>query len=109
MCLGVAHRGNQDEGDWFNERVDFFNSYQDLVKEAEENKTLVEDQGQGGYRSLLNWIGMHLMATQCSNKGAVIEWVLVPFIVEEDEPEFLSNENATSDPQVEVQSDDEEL
>jgi hypothetical protein len=38
-----------------------------------------------------------LMATQCGNQGAVIQWILVPFIVEEEIPSTESS-NATEAP-----------
>lgn len=162
MCLGVARRGELDEDDWFGERTEFNDSYEDLFDDEDTDATYSETKGEGEddkehtttksgdegqveearpssdkgdivkpegkesrddkvlakpplsdkdgfvelegeesrkmlqekdeaddedvddhYPSLLYWLGKQLMATRCDNKGAVVEWVLVPFIIEE--------------------------
>jgi hypothetical protein len=131
MCLGVARRGNLDEEDWFGERKEFHESYNEdpfLNEEEDDAKTgnkdmenlqegpsEVEGERTKGQRSLLYWMGKQLMATRCSNEGAVIEWILVPFIVEDEEEVDSSSSNSTHEPTVIVtkedpnQSEDEEL
>jgi hypothetical protein len=113
MCLGVAHRGKLDEEDWFGEREEFFESYEDLDEELEDT-----EEEDTEYQSLLYWLGKQLMTTRCSNEGAVIKWTLVPFIVEEEEEEEEEEESAEEESNdssseniadVEVESDDEEL
>jgi hypothetical protein len=99
MCLGVARRGVLDEEDWFGQREEFWKSYEDDEQDNNDNQNKTEVLGPGEHRSLVYWYGKHLMATRCSNEGAVIEWVLVPFIVEDGESGSVSN----------VESDDEEL
>jgi hypothetical protein len=125
MCFGVARRGELDEDDWFGERKEFMESYEDidddeewplatnppdcesegdgppmaeegdaevagedeesrkLLQEAEDEEGLDVEGLEDEFPTLLHWMGKQLMATRCSNRGAVIEWVLVPFIVEE--------------------------
>ena len=104
MCLGVAYRGEQDEKDWFKERDEFFESYEDPEDEEHSERDANETESNAaaddaphatneteasldndGYEPLVYWLGKQLMATKCSNEGAVIEWVLVPFIVEEED------------------------
>jgi len=112
MCLGVAQRGGKDEDDWFGEREEFFESYEDLDEELEDT-----EEEDTEYQSLLYWLGKQLMTTRCSNEGAVIKWTLVPFIVEEEEEEEEeesaeeeSNDSSSENiADVEVESDDEEL
>jgi hypothetical protein len=182
MCLGVARRGDLDEDDWFGERSEFWESYEDLddedilgtnethdkdilgTNETERNATESgrEDQEEdpplpekGGVKlsgeestnddsngtesgregveepplsekdgvdleeeksrkmmqeeddednedlddgppSLLYWLGKQLMATRCDNEDAVIEWVLVPFIIEEKEDGTATTNSTTA-------------
>lgn len=134
MCLGVARRGHSDEEDWFGERTEFDESYEDIDDEQhddvnasdtknedeetpefknEPEMVQVDEESRNRFQemddddeeslndefpSLLHWMGMHLMATSCSNKGAVIEWVLVPFIIEEtkDGSDAVDATNATN-------------
>mmetsp|Transcript_57420 Transcript_57420/g.66319 ORF Transcript_57420/g.66319 Transcript_57420/m.66319 type:complete len:778 (+) Transcript_57420:162-2495(+) len=108
MCLGVAHRGNLDEEDWFGEREEFFESYEDLDIELEGI-----DEQDVEYESLLYWLGQRIMTTRCSNEGAVIKWTLVPFIVEEEhsgeEEKSTTDSSSENNADIVVESDDEEL
>ena len=106
MCLGVAKRGSLDEEDWFNEREDFLKSYEEEEQDDKDNQKETEVLDSDGHKSLIYWYGKHLMATKCSNEGAVIEWVLVPFIVEEVDNDSLSNETDVAENET---SEDEEL
>jgi len=113
MCLGVAQRGGKDEDDWFGEREEFFESYEDLDEELEAIEEEDADGG-GGYPSLLYWLGKHLMTTRCSNEGAVVKWTLVPFIVEEQSDEEQNsdeeaNDDSTPEDSIDAESEDEEL
>ena len=51
----------------------------------EDGEDLVPDNLDDleGLPQLHKWNGMQLVSTQCSNKNAVIEWIYVPFIIEE--------------------------
>lgn len=102
MCLGIARRGDLDEEDWFGEREDFFESYEDL----DEDIGNIEDNRD--YPPLLYWLGKQIMATRCSNKGAVIKWILVPFIVEE-EPNIDEYNSTYAESEAIMQPEDEEL
>lgn len=99
MCLGVTGRGELDEEDWLGVRRVEDESNDDDESDDEENLTdeidrdtfsLEEDDSkedpeldEDGFPSLFAWEGKQLIATRCSNSGAVIEWVVVPFIVED--------------------------
>jgi hypothetical protein len=122
MCLGVARRGELDEEDWFGERKEFFETYdeeeEDYEYEGDEENEQKEDlpetksqptesptQGSGNkieshldgkHRPLVYWLGKQLMATKCSNEGAVVEWILVPFIQEDEEGYNLTDTNTHS-------------
>jgi hypothetical protein len=87
MCLGVAFRGELDEEDWFLERKEFFEGYD--IEHRDPSAIASDERKKDGekYRHLMYWLGEHLMATRCSNEGAVIEWILVPFIIENDNNE----------------------
>ena len=81
MCLGVYERGDEDELDWGDE------SYETDKKErATAKKMNSADLPANEWEPLTEWKGAAIVTTQCTNAGAVIEWVLVPFI--EDETEF---------------------
>lgn len=73
LCLGVRGRGHKDEGAWVEDT------------QMEEGEHLVPDNldREEGLLQLHKWNGMQLVSTQCSNKGAIIEWIYVPFIVED--------------------------
>ena len=97
MCLGVYERGNEDEVDW-----------DDETEEEERNSlsrdTSVVDENEE-WEPLSKWQGSGIITTQCTNKGAVIEWVFVPFIDEEVE----HDEDEDAIPAVATKDDDEEL
>lgn len=69
MCFGVYGRGSQDEVDW--------------ADREDETTTEQFEANPASILPLSNWKGEQIVTTQCSNKDAVIEWVFVPYIVEE--------------------------
>lgn len=73
MCLGVYGRGNFDEIEWGEES-----------DEPVSIPTFHEENSQ--WTPLSKFVDKEVITTQCSNTGAVIEWLFVPFIVEEDSP-----------------------
>jgi hypothetical protein len=120
MCLGVAGRGDLDEEDWFGvaEEHGDDESHEDdhsLVDDSDldslsdddgDEDELNEDESneeKGGrkWSSLLEWENEQLVATSCSNAGAIVEWILVPFIVEDNPDSDVGTE--------EENTDDEEL
>jgi hypothetical protein len=124
MCLGVAGRGDLDEEDWLGTRGEYETSYgqeeesasededADLVDEIDQDRFSVEEdeveseQGKeedGGLPPLRLWEEEQLVATRCSNTGAIIEWVVVPFIVEEFDLTEANVNNETA------QDEEEEL
>lgn len=103
MCLGVAGRGDLDEEDWLGvrspteaeeESSDDDDDEDELIDEIDHDNFSLEeddsdsgsDQDDDGRPPLSRWEGHQLIATRCSNVGAIIEWVVVPFIVENYEP-----------------------
>lgn len=77
MCFGVRGRGNQDEVVW----ADGTDENGEAQSDTSEDATILP---------LSNWQGEQIVTTQCSNKDAVIEWVFVPYIVEEASNETVS-------------------
>lgn len=89
MCLGVYGRGIDDEVDWDKEDHEG----------KETRKTSELSTSEAVWESLAKWNGEDIVATQCTNTGAVIEWVFVPFIIEDDsdvKPSNLTEETSHS-------------
>jgi hypothetical protein len=99
LCLGVPGRGNLDEEDWLGVRGEGDEKYSSDNEDAEgmeeidkDNFSLDEDDANddemdhGELPPLSEWEGKQLIATRCSNTGALIEWLVVPFIVEDFVP-----------------------
>ena len=108
MCLGVMGRGEGDEEDWLGDRsnadeedfIPFEDDDEDDDDDGEEEDedgediaptTVAQEEEEEeeagvdeGFAPLELWEDKHLVATKCSNEGAVIEWVIVPFIKEDD-------------------------
>ena len=112
MCIGVAGRGDLDEEDWLGVRTATAEDDDDedeLIDEIdhdnfsldEDDTDADEDQVTDGPPPLSRWEGQQLIATRCSNLGAIIDWVVVPFIVEN----YERNESEGSD----IGEDEEEL
>lgn len=49
------------------------------------NEDLFSSQNNGEIPPLQNWVGKNLITTPCSNENAVIKFLFIPFIVEEEE------------------------
>jgi hypothetical protein len=99
MCLGVLERGNEDEPNWNDEDYTKIKQERAAIK-ADPNH--VPDQD---WEPLSYWNEAKIVTTQCTNLGAVIEWVFIPFIDEETETDIEITGNGTENPQ----SDDKEL
>lgn len=97
MCLGVYERGYEDELDWDDEDYE--------VVQEERRAHRQTSSAEEEYDDLADWEGSHIVTTQCTNKGGIIEWVFVPFIQEEGLDEEDSATNTTEAPK----NDDEEL
>jgi hypothetical protein len=103
MCLGVFERGDQDELDWDDE---------------EDEKPLLNETALMRNTSAADWISLSafkessIVMTQCTNLGALIEWVFVPFIKEEDHLLQAGLESLNLSSQLEAEAshaDDQEL
>lgn len=85
LCLGVLNRGNKDEDHLFDlvpakEDEDGQGAEGEIIKEYDD-----EEFGPDGFLKLDHFQDEEIVATQCSNIGAVVEWLFVPFIVEDEE------------------------
>ena len=90
LCLGVLGRGDKDEEHLYEVEDDSGDGEDEvIVKEYDEDQF-----GTDGLLKLENFQGEEIVATQCSNVGAVIEWLFVPFIVEEDDSAEGKSEDA---------------
>lgn len=104
MCIGVKGRGEKDEDEWIEDieqEEDTDHEYDDDYKQWVQagskdrgEKTVVRNNiieestvNQTATRELLplsQWKDQQLITTRCSNSGAVVEFIIVPFIVEEN-------------------------
>lgn len=92
LCLGVQGRSDEDKEEWLRPEED--DDPDELWPWEGENATEYSDNG---FKSLKYWDGIQLQTTPCSNEGAVIEFLYVPFIVEEYEGEGESSTDNKSD------------
>jgi hypothetical protein len=84
MCLGVLGRGNHDEEDWEEDDDDDYT----IVGKIEEGNTMMDEEEEekddndddDEFEDLAEWVNEEIVTTQCSNTGAIIEWLFVPFI-----------------------------
>ena len=92
MCIGVAGRGELDEDDWLGVREADTEEDEGQDDEIDRDNFTLEDDDEPEFDEdgedllpLSDWEGEQLVSTRCSNAGAIIEWILVPFIVEQEE------------------------
>ncbi|CAJ1952496.1 unnamed protein product [Cylindrotheca closterium] len=119
MCLGLEGRG-EDEEDWLGKRKEMMEKMlqreleqmeQDSDDSEDEEGSLVDQKEDGeedatetdaateeeGPLDIWHWEYEQLHAIKCSNKEAVIEWVLVPFIEEDDSTTVYEDEDGSAD------------
>ena len=84
MCLGVLGRGDRDEVDW-NEEEEKQEEEGAVHTTNSTKQARNESLGDGEWEPLTDWFEQEVITTQCTNEGAIIEWLFVPFIVEENE------------------------
>ena len=92
MCFAVSGRGEPDFDDW----------EEDAKIERhtmDDEETLVPDQEDIDAAEKIDdklplklWAGKQLISTPCSNADAVIEWIYVPYIIEEDSEDAIDGE-----------------
>ena len=85
MCLGVFDRGYNDEMDWEDEAYEKSNS--NITSPASKPHLSHQAEPPDTLEPLSSFNGAGVVTTQCNNFGAVIEWVFVPFIHEENDTE----------------------
>ncbi|KAL7548557.1 hypothetical protein ACHAWF_011857 [Thalassiosira exigua] len=79
LCLGVHGRGDMEEAwkTWTEEEMEILDPWEEEDAEMYPN----------GRKSLQLWKGQQLETTPCSNEGGIIEFLFVPFIMEEYDEE----------------------
>jgi hypothetical protein len=80
MCLGVFDRGDQDEMNWEDEEYEKTNP--NSTKIIQNQSSYIPKEFTKEWEPLSSFKKSGIVTTQCSNLGAVIEWVFVPFIEE---------------------------
>jgi hypothetical protein len=55
----------------------------DELDDANEDAVVMDEEEAEGLQPLHLWENEQLIATRCSNDGAVVEWIVVPFMYEE--------------------------
>jgi hypothetical protein len=96
MCLGVPGRGKMDEEDWLGVRGEENENDSSNLEEVggteaidkdsfslEEDDSSSDETGPTELSPLSEWERKQLIATRCSNTDALIEWLVVPFIMED--------------------------
>lgn len=114
MCLGLDGRGEKEE-DWLGQRKEMMEKMKqrelELMGESEDSEDEqepsvdqeedaeekseeenAEDKGDGPL-DIWHWEYEQLHAIKCSNTAAVIEWIIVPFIEEENSKTVYENED----------------
>lgn len=91
LCLGVLWRGDKDEEHLVRLDEEETDDVDGDIQEEEIEYT-PDDYDEHGTLKLDHYKGDDIVATQCSNVDAVIEWVFVPFI-EEDEAGTLQDDS----------------
>jgi hypothetical protein len=86
----------------------------DSRKMLQEDDEVDDDDLDDDYPSLLYWLGKQLMATRCDNEGGVIEWAIVPFIIEEaetstDETVDIANSTVSIDDTIDIANSTESV
>lgn len=79
MCLGVFGRGDLDEPNWDDE-----DETQLLENSQMKSRTIADINVTKEWPPLSEFKESRVVMTQCTNVGALIEWVFVPFILEDD-------------------------
>ena len=91
MCLGVWGRGVADEVEW----------------NDPASKLPPDPEPEEGWPPLSKYVNEELFSTQCTNTGAVVEWLFVPYIVE-DEYDDDGEEEAAAAAAESVDDDDDD-
>lgn len=101
LCIGVRGRGSLDEEGWDIDEAS--GEYESLSNKSARRSNNSDMEANGTFLPLRDWEGEQLVATRCSNVGGYIEWLFVPYIVEEDssprdasKPTNLSNSDTSA-------------
>jgi len=87
LCLGVLGRGENDEGHLYEyDSADEAEDSEAVEQQEEIVEEYDDDQfGDDGFLKLEHFKNKTIVATRCSNVGAVIDWLFVPYIIESEE------------------------
>lgn len=102
LCLGLCGRGGTDE-DWPGEVCGKTQEEKDdlmPVRTRYPDDTLVP---------LKKWKGKHLVTTRCSNTDSVVEFLYVPFIIEDADPESETEEEVPAEDEKEEENGADEV
>jgi Core-2/I-Branching enzyme len=85
MCLGVAGRSGEDEERWdsYQEEEEKDEAAADKVTKVEVDPNSTQSAIYNASAPLSHWQGEQIVSTRCTNIGAIVEWVFVPYIVED--------------------------
>ena len=103
MCLGVLGRGDHDEVDWEEDGDD--NTFVGKIEEGDttmDGQDEEEDDDDDELEDLAEWVNEEIVTTQCSNMGAIIQWLFIPFI-DDDIPIVIpgqDNDNEDSENEI---------
>ena len=100
MCLGVFERGEYDEPNWDDEEETLRIETARLKNASNSERNSTKD-----WTPLSEFKESRIVMTQCTNVGALIEWVFVPFILEEDLNSTSTEESMNSSSFISQQSE----
>jgi hypothetical protein len=87
MCFGVYGRSGEDEHDWDDDDEQEVEHKQANSDSGSDKDTEEEEEDDEEILPLSEWEGEQIVTTRCTNAKAVIEWVFVPYVVEDDSEE----------------------
>jgi hypothetical protein len=94
MCIGVYGRGDADE----EHKKEEYEETSITGDEKEDGTGGDKELSEGQLQPLRRYQGRKLVTTKCSNTGAIIEWLFVPFIVENEEVQTNQTKEGTEVP-----------
>lgn len=93
ICLGVLGRGQKDEEVWNLpeiKNISHTNSKDEQEYDIDDSPSLTKyldvmriqglSSDHGAFTSLQAFAGERIVTTKCSNRGAILEWIVVPYV-----------------------------
>lgn len=94
MCLGVYGMGTHDEEDWddIDEPKDEATVHTTVGTNGE---SVIEEESEAEESlELADWVYEQIVTTQCSNTGAIVEWLFIPFIEDDIDDDDVLGEKS---------------